>query len=628
MPKRKNSKFANVNANIVSAFLPNENPDVDLSKLSEGSHVKIVCQCPQCKTKWICEIRKNKDKISCPNCASKRRSSSNMRVKTNESNTLKLLFPEIAKEWDFDKNDEWLTPENISAQSSKKVFWKCPLEHSYKATVTNRTRNHSGCPYCSGQKVLVGFNDLKTVAPQLANEWSPKNSIQPTEVTAHSNKKVYWVCSLGHDDYLMSVKQRSNNQGCPVCALQSQTSFPEQAILFYIKKVFPNAIGRYKYQNQEIDIYIPSLNIGIEYNGNYYHKSKEHKDLEKKKFFKDNGIKLLVVDEYKNESDKRVSDFYLNERYSMRELNDLISDILFKLDPDTTCEIRCEQDAIEIKQQYINQLAKNSIGEMKPELIKEWDHIKNGSITPFMVSYGSNQKYYWKCPVCGNSYCASPKHRIHGTECPFCKHKMLKAGTNDLASVYPELLNKWDYNRNEIEPSQVLAAGGKEYYWKCEKGHSYLSNIRSEQKRKLCPVCSGKKVIAGVNDLFSQNQKAAVSWDYELNTIDPRILYYRNQSLPIHWICKKCGFRWISTAKEYRRCPNCAKMHAKLNVYLYPSMSFYGTFDSAEEFCNHIGIDIKKQRGNISSVCNRKQQTLLHKYVLRHPDNDEFCCPE
>ena len=63
------------------------------------------------------------------------------------------MFPILAKEWHPEKNGE-LTPKEVTSKSGKKVWWICPKEHSYEATVHNRTGNNSGCPYCAGQKSL------------------------------------------------------------------------------------------------------------------------------------------------------------------------------------------------------------------------------------------------------------------------------------------------------------------------------------------------------------------------------------------------------------------------------------------------------------------------------------------
>lgn len=625
MPKRKSSKYAIENKNIIAVFSVEDNPNVDLSKISEGSHQKVICKCPVCNTKWTCEIRKNKDRNACPSCAKKKLDLRRSISYANNFNSLRSLFPKIAEEWDKVKNDPLFNPDNIAAYSKKSIYWVCPNGHSYKATVSNRTRMNSGCPYCSGQKVLVGYNDLATVNPYLAKQWSTKNEFKASEVTIKSNKIVYWSCPFGHKDYLMSVKQRSNHHGCPICASQSQTSFPEQAIYYYIKRIFPDALNRYICDsNIEIDIFIPSYNLGIEYNGNYYHKNKREKDEDKREKLNKIGIELLVVDEFKTQSDKRKADFYIRENYTMDVLSELIRSIIKYINPNIRIVVDCEKDFIRIKEQYTYQIKEKSIGNFNSKLVAEWDNEKNGRITPYMVSCGSKLKYYWICPICKNSYIASPKDRKNGINCPYCSHRLVKEGLNDLETIYPQLLKRWDYAKNKSAPSKIYAGGRTKYYWKCDEGHSYLSTIPNEVKRKVCPVCSGKIVLSGYNDLLSQLPLIAEDWDYELNLFKPSEIHFNNQSEIIHWKCKKCGFKWTSTVKQHGLCPNCKKKHMKINVYMLPTMEFYDSFENIKVLCANLGIDYNKQKGNISSVCNKKQKSLLNKYVLRHADDDEF----
>ena len=82
-----------------------------------------------------------------------------------------------------------IKPTEVTVGSHKKVIWKCRLGHEWTASVKSRSINGSGCPYCSHNKVLVGFNDLATVVPKVADEWSEKNEKKPTEVTAFANRK-------------------------------------------------------------------------------------------------------------------------------------------------------------------------------------------------------------------------------------------------------------------------------------------------------------------------------------------------------------------------------------------------------------------------------------------------------
>ena len=88
----------------------------------------------------------------CPVCAAKKRASNTSKPK--EGNSLAEVYPEIAAEWHPTKNGE-LTPSGIAKASNKKVWWQCPNnpEHEYAATVGNRTRNGSGCPFCYRESI-------------------------------------------------------------------------------------------------------------------------------------------------------------------------------------------------------------------------------------------------------------------------------------------------------------------------------------------------------------------------------------------------------------------------------------------------------------------------------------------
>ncbi len=131
------------------------------------------------------------------------------------------LFPEIAAEWDYDKNGK-LDPCSVAPAAHSKVWWKCAHGHSYQSAPYSRTGFYkSGCPYCTGRKVLQGFNDLETLKPDLAREWyDPLNGdLKPSDVSLGSNKKVWWCCSENHVwEACVFARTRSKGSGCPVCA--------------------------------------------------------------------------------------------------------------------------------------------------------------------------------------------------------------------------------------------------------------------------------------------------------------------------------------------------------------------------------------------------------------------------
>jgi DNA-directed RNA polymerase subunit RPC12/RpoP len=97
------------------------------------------------------------------------------------------------------------------------VWWICSKGHEWHATILSRNKG-SGCPYCSN-KATCEDNCLMTANPILSKEWnSTKNgSLTPKDVTPGSNKKVWWICSKGHE-WETKVSHRSKGSRCPYCS--------------------------------------------------------------------------------------------------------------------------------------------------------------------------------------------------------------------------------------------------------------------------------------------------------------------------------------------------------------------------------------------------------------------------
>lgn len=130
-------------------------------------------------------------------------------------NDLATTRPDLAKEWDPAKNHP-VTPEHVVAGSGGKFWWICHRGHSYEATCDNRN-NGKGCPFCAGQKVLAGFNDLATTHPHIAARWDhQRNETSPTGVSAGSSKKAFFLCPEGHS-HEAQIAKHTNRKSCPYC---------------------------------------------------------------------------------------------------------------------------------------------------------------------------------------------------------------------------------------------------------------------------------------------------------------------------------------------------------------------------------------------------------------------------
>jgi len=121
--------------------------------------------------------------------------------------------------WDFEKN-QLILPQNIAIHSRILVWWKCPKGHSFEQIIANRVKV-KGCPFCLGRRACHD-NCLATVNPSLAKEWhSRKNSnLTPFDVLPGSGKKVWWLCSKGHEYELVIGVRNRLSRGCPYCSGQ------------------------------------------------------------------------------------------------------------------------------------------------------------------------------------------------------------------------------------------------------------------------------------------------------------------------------------------------------------------------------------------------------------------------
>ena len=145
---------------------------------------------------------------------------------------------------------------------------------------------------------MLKLSSLQVLKPDVAKQWhSTKNGdLTPNDVTLGSNKRVWWQCERNHE-WEAVIFTRARGIGCPICNQGKQTSFPEQAIYFYLKNVFSDTLSRYKFDKWEVDIFVPSLNLGIEYDGIYYHKNRKEADRKKEEYITSKGIYLLRVKE-------------------------------------------------------------------------------------------------------------------------------------------------------------------------------------------------------------------------------------------------------------------------------------------------------------------------------------------
>lgn len=423
------------------------------------------------------------------------------------SNDLATTHPKTANEWDHDRN-LGLRPEQFTAGAEVKVWWKCRVcSYSWKTRIYVR-KNH-GCPCCAGNIMVPGVNDLRTVNPAVAAQWHPtKNKgLTPNRVAANRNKKAWWICDEGHN-WEAVISSRNRGRGCPYCGNRAVwAGYNDLATLR------PDiAAGWHQPRNRSLRPHQVAV---------YSHR---------KVWWKcpcGHLWKATVA----NRSNGHDCPLCTN-RVVVAGVNDLAA--------------------------------------LCPDIAKQWDNKKNGSLTPQHVTVGTNKEVWWICGR-GHSFEAPVVARTHGRNCPYCSGRRPIVGETDFATVHPELLDEWDTERNvKYTPHDITAASHKVLWWRCSQGHRWKAPAYSRHAGSGCSICAKLKdthtVIAGVNDLATMHPSIAGEWDNEQNSLSPmQVLPGSNRK--VWWNCLKCGHSWLASVQARTvgtQCPRCyGRIHTK-----------------------------------------------------------------
>jgi len=396
---------------------------------------------------------------------------------------------------------------------------------------------------------------------QLMAEWNWERNadVDPSQITIGSGQKVWWKCNKGHE-WQATIANRNNARGCPICTSERSTSFPEYAIIYYLVKNNIKAIHRYNDKGYELDVYIPSKNIAIEYDGNFWHENTTKKELEKNLKCKKDGIKLYRLREGLPSLNDYSIDYILDKH--QKDLAKVIQKVLSEI-IGIKVDIDVQRDAIEIENLREYTEKENSLLHINPTLAKEWNYERNGSLRPEHILANSGKKVWWKCDK-GHEWQASLNNRNGDHGCPYCASQKVLKGFNDLATINPTLIKEWNYEKNvNLRPEDFTCGSGKKVWWKCNKGHEWQAQIKSRNVGIGCPYCSGKKAIKGYNDLAKINPKLASEWNYEKNGFLKPEAFMPNSMKKVWWKCNK-GHEWEATIvnrNKGRGCPYCYRLN-------------------------------------------------------------------
>lgn len=176
---------------------------------------------------------------------------------------------------------------------------------------------------------------------------------------------------------------------------------------------------------------------------------------------------------------------------------------------------------------------------------------------PSQLTPGSTKRVNWKCSL-GHEWITTPNSRFDkktGTGCPYCSGNKVLPGFNDLPTTHPNLVALWNDDR---DIHTVSFGSGYGAQWKCSRGHEFENVVHQMVKNDECRVCSGRRIVAGVNDLATTHPHLVEEW-HPSNKRDMTSLGY-GSAHKVQWICA-AGHEWTTTvfarAKEGAGCAMC-----------------------------------------------------------------------
>lgn len=312
---------------VYSEWSPKNTLDPHSLLVSSRERVLWLCSKESCKHEWISPVVHRRNGSGCPRCSVSGPRAVNFELSVASSSAVMEYWDEAANR---------LSPEHIGKGSHQAISLVCKLSHRWeesarkvvsRAERLNRNRaeslkrdgvgaqtearpqteNHfkgqeesraksfagtevplltadSICPYCSGEVLLQGFNDLKTIYPKIAAQWHPQLNGKrlPTDCLPSSYERVWWLCEQGHTMSRLIAYRTLRYNECSYCT--GGSSKIELEVLNFVQEHFPqlkvvsgdrSTLGR-----KELDVFLPEKNVALEVNGEYWHSDRVKADAE------------------------------------------------------------------------------------------------------------------------------------------------------------------------------------------------------------------------------------------------------------------------------------------------------------------------------------------------------------
>ena len=449
-------------------------------------------------------------------------------------------YPEIFEDYNKELNGKDYT--DISDDEIRDEFWwNCTNEDcraTYKVTIQRRIASRDaftmGCPYCAGKKVLRE-KSFGALHEDLLDEYGAENELDSYEVTEHSSKPIIWHCRNNSEHIWTETfhEMACGFKSCRIC-------YPYAKYDVMLCDVHPEFRRYYSDSNKrDFNTYSLYSNEIAEWKCDMGHTFT--REVYKVGAY-DDTFRCPVCDGTIVLSEVNSVSAMRHELIALWDCQECHGTYPMKISdkkPDNTDCPYCNNEKL--------LPAFNDLGTAYPELAAEWSENNPDSPSDYLRT--STHTALWACPTCYGEYVARICDRTVGDDaCPYCRHKKVLSGFNDLASVDSKLASEWSL-ANPDKPSEYLRTSPHKALWPCSTCHgeyeaTYFVNDC------ICPYCNEKKVLPGFNSFAVKHPDEMEEWDELANYIlaDPDEIL-SDYAKKVWWNCPH-GHKYDTSPKQ------------------------------------------------------------------------------
>ena len=382
--------------------------------------------------------------------------------------------------------------------------------HIWPAKPKNLLKNKYSCPKCGPEQ--RGVTQRKTNLDFINELAELHPNIEPLDEYTTSSKRIKCKCKkCGHIWHPTPNNLLSKGSGCPNCDHYS-TSIIEQIIY----KSFSIVLGKSavfarerKTIGKELDVYVPSMKLAIEFGAWFWHKDKLKNDNEKQRLCKEKDIHLITIFEYCTDAieDQLIGDYRLfkkklsneNEYHSTKEI---IKGIFFEND--------LPFSSVDASWETIVEEAKKAAQKRDEETFKKMLKSKHPNIKLIGKYSQSDARVRVRCEKCGKEWTPYASSLLSGHGCQHCeaiKNGRKRRMTNE------EFLIKLAKIDASIKPLEPYVKSDVKILCKCLNcGNEWRAKPANLLSRKSkCSNCSREKYYTPVRCIETGECYSSVS---------------------------------------------------------------------------------------------------------------------